>query len=317
MFSCENRGTVAKIVIWREQLYSLKRTVIAQLSLSLLDMERLEQPQKTDAERIADIAARLIEELDQEPPVPLEIVASYRDIPKIELVEMPQAGSLTPSTNSLVMQLRASDSPRRRRFTGFHEVGHTFQPGYREQRLFRCSNPTIVSRPANDPETLADVAAAELLLPRTYFKPMALASEFSIESIVALADEFEASPQATSYRFASFWPESTLVLVLEPGFRKDEKGDPEATAKLRVVSAWPHPYGAWPFIPKNKSAIEDGALARALNGEVIKESAGLEELGMESTSDLELTARLFRYGRGLEQRERVLALYRRPGKNNG
>jgi IrrE N-terminal-like domain len=291
--------------------------VPAQLSLSLLDIERFEQPQKNDPERIADIAARVIEDLNQEPPIPLEIVASYRDISDIEVVEMPQAGSLAPGPDNLVMRLRASDSLRRRRFTGFHEVGHTFQPGYREMQLFRCVDTSPAPRRAADPEALADVAASELLLPRAYFEPAALASPFAIESVVGLADTYEASVQATSYRFAAFWPEPTLVLTLEPGLRKEERDDLEAVAKLRVVSAWPHPHGAWPFIPRNKSADENGALVRALNGEVIREKAGLEELGLESMGNIELTARAFPYRQGGETRSRVLALFRRAGQSSG
>lgn len=288
-----------------------------QLALSLLDQERRAQPKKSDADRIADISARLIDELGQEPPVRLEVVASFRDIPEIQVVPMPQAGSLGPGPNSLVMRLRASDSPRRRRFTGFHEVGHTFQPGYREMQLFRCASPAPAPRAATDPETLADVAASELLLPRAFFQPAVHSSRFAIESVVDLADIYEASVQATAYRFAGFWPEPTLVLVLEQGFRKDELDDPNAVPKLRILSAWPHPRDKWPFIPKNKSAIEDGALVRALKGELIKEKAGLEELGLTGIDNMELTARNFPYYSHGEKRERVLALFRRMERRDG
>jgi hypothetical protein len=56
-----------------------------------------------------------------------EVVASSRDITEIKLATLPHSGSLTPAGKHLAMRLSASESPRRRRFTGFHEVGHTFQ----------------------------------------------------------------------------------------------------------------------------------------------------------------------------------------------
>jgi len=285
--------------------------------LSLLGIERLEQPDKSDAERIADIAARLLNELEAEPPVDLELVASYRDIASIKVVPMMHAGSLSPGERGLVMHLRAEDSLRRRRFTGFHEIGHTFQPGYREKTQLRCATRSPLPRTAADPEALADIAATELLLPRRHFRPLALASDFSIESVTELAEGFMAGVQATAYRYSAFWPEPTLVMVLAPGLRKEERDDPEAEPKLRVASAWPQPGGVWPYIPKNKSADPDGALVRALRGEVIREKTGLEELGMPTTGNEELAAQRFDYFDGEQMRTRVIALFRMVNGRDG
>jgi hypothetical protein len=289
----------------------------SQNPLSLLEEERRRSPGKNDAVLVADIAARLVAELGVEPPIPLEFVASFRDIADIQVVAMEQAGSLAPGPRNLEMRLRASDSPRRRRFTGFHEVGHTFQPGYRELTLFRCAAPSPVRRAGTDREALADVAASELLLPRDYFRPATRESEFSIGSVLELSDRFEASREASAYRFAHFWPEQTLVVILEPGLTRDEQDDPEAVAKLRVVSAWAHPHGAWPFIPKNKSAREGGALERALNGEMVREKAGLEEFGLMSEGVVEVSARVFGYRRGGESYRRVIAMFRKVGGLDG
>ncbi len=285
--------------------------------LSLLDLERFEQPGKSDAELIADIAARLLGELEAEPPVDLELVASYRDIATVKVVPMVHSGSLSPGERGLVMHLRADDSLRRRRFTGFHEIGHTFQPGYREKTQLRCVTRSPLPRTAADPEALADIAATELLLPRRHFRPLALASDFSIESVTELAEEFMAGVQATAYRYSAFWPEPTLTMILAPGLRKEEREDPEAEPKLRVVSAWPQPEGIWPYIPKNKSADPDGALVRTLDGEVIREKTGLEELGMPTIGHEELAARRFDYHDGEQMRTRVIALFRMVSGRNG
>jgi hypothetical protein len=156
------------------------------------------------------------------------------------------------------------------------------------------------------------------MLPRTHFEPLVLASTFGLSSIVGLADLFDASVQASAYRFASLWPEPTLVLTLEMGLRKEELDDPMAQKKLRVVSAWPYPRGAWIYIPKNKSADEQGSLARAFAGEHVDERAGLEELGLQSPGRLELSARAFTYRSMDGPRRRVVALFRQTeGSING
>ena len=129
-------------------------------SHSLLEEARIALPGHSDLERVQAIAARVIADLGEEPPISLEVVASYRDITAVKVEPLPFAGSLTPEPTGLVMRLNATDSWGRRRFSGFHEVGHTFQPGYRQMTLFRC-NPTPTRSGANQPERLADVAAAE------------------------------------------------------------------------------------------------------------------------------------------------------------
>lgn len=280
------------------------------MQLSLLDEHRLRYPSCTDAEHVERIAAETIEVLGEEPPVDLGVVASFRDIGDIRVVPMASAGSLTPEPAGLVMRLRADDGLRRRRFTGFHEVGHTFQPGYKLVAQERCGYPAFARRPADDPEALADIAAAELLLPRAYFIADVRTSSFGVDGLVTLADGYEASIQATGYRYVRFWAEDVLMVLLEPGLRKEERGCPDATEKLRVRSAaWSG--DGWPWVPRNKSTGTDGPLARALAGEMVHEPATLAELGLDDDRPLQLSARLMPYvdGDGL-LRPRVVALYR-------
>jgi IrrE N-terminal-like domain len=279
--------------------------------LSLLDQARLADPTGSDAARIERIAADTIAELDERPPVDLEVVASYRGIGDIHIQPLPFAGSLTPEPDGLVMRLRAEDAPRRRRFTGFHEVGHTFQPGYQETQSLRCPSPRPRTAHADDPEALSDLAAAELLLPSAYFAADLATTPFGVDGVLELADTYEASVAATGLRLVRFWPEPTLLLTLEPGVRKAERHDPAATAKLRVRSSACS--GPWPFVPRNKSAAVGGPLHRALLGEVIEEYTTLADLGVDGGPAVQLSARVFPYrdqdGRSCD---RVVALYRRP-----
>lgn len=282
--------------------------------LSLLEQRRLRRPGVDDAECVARIAEDVLEELAEKPPVDLRVVASYCDIARIVVEPLPFAGCLGSEDGQLVMRLRAGDSRRRRRFTGFHEVGHSFQPGYSEKRRFRCESPSALPAAAADVESLSDVAAVELLLPRRQFVPDLLGAPFGFGTVTELADAYDASNQATTYRFQRFWPEPTLVLVLEPGLRKDEQGKHGVEPKLRVRSSHRSSKPDWPFVPHNKSAEPGGALTRALQGDDIDERASLSELGVEDPGPMELSARRFTYldAEG-ELHHRVLALYRRIG----
>lgn len=278
--------------------------------LSLLESARYADPTRSDPEHIEQIAADLIRELDERAPVSLEVVAAYRGIDHIRVVPLDVSGVLAPTPVGITMLLNSAESRRRRRFTGFHEVGHSFQPGYRTRRQYRC---TTASQPRStvDPESLSDTAAAALLLPECLFATDVESARFGLKAVGELADAYEASFQATTYRFQRFWPEPTLSLVLERGFRKSERDDLEAEARLRVVSA--HAVGNWPFIPKNKSAADDGALVRADSGELIAEAGTLTELGVSSPEPLEVSARCLEYRDSAgESRRRVMALYRRP-----
>jgi hypothetical protein len=278
--------------------------------LSLLELSRLEHPDWGDADRVALLAADVVRELDEYPPIRLTLVASYRDIVEIRVEPMDYAGSLTPESRGLVMRLRAGDSRRRRRFTGFHEVAHTFQAGFAEIRQFRCQ-PSFKRVRQLDKEALSDIAASELLLPRRFFKADLVDSPFGLAAVAELAAAYDASIQATAHRVVAFWPDPCLLVLLESKTKPIESGDIGAEPKLRVVWAYGHPAGRWPYIPPHKSAEDGGVLARAFAGEQVDEPATLSDLGREAPAKLEVSARTFSY-RAADGavRPQVLALYR-------
>ena len=280
--------------------------------LSLLEYARLREPTRSDREHIERIAADTIAELEEHAPIDLDVVASYRGINEIRLVPLPVSGCLAPAAGKITMLLNSAESRRRRRFTGFHEVGHSFQPGYLIRTQYRC-NPRTRSSRATDPETLADIAAASLLLPEGEFCPDVHESDFGLTAIMDLAEHYDASIQASAYRYQRYWPEPTLVMVLAQGLRKEERKKPDAETKLRVVSV--HALGNWPFIPTNKSAALDGCLTRADLGELVDEPTTLAELGVKSPPGLEVSARALSYrAADGEPNRRVLALYRQIGR---
>jgi hypothetical protein len=278
--------------------------------LSLLDQERLDRPSEPDDILVEAIAERTIEELAESPPVDLEVVAGFRGIDDIRREDLNSAGSLTAEEHGLVMRLRMTDSLQRQRFTGFHEVSHTFQPGYRDRILNRCAPNYQRRTGVLDEESLSDIGAAGLLLPAVHFKPDVVSSSFGVDSIIELASRYDASIQATTYRYAAFWPEEALVVVLEPGWRKGEdRGVTEP--RLRVKHAWG--LGRWPYLPPNKSANDTGVLAEALQSDaaIVAGNVDLGEFGVHSPEHLEVSAkRLPYFGSNGELIPRVVAIYR-------
>jgi hypothetical protein len=275
-------------------------------------MARFESPEEDDASLVSQIAAETIERLAETPPIDLEVVAAFRDINDIRLEDLDVAGSLTPEGNGLVMRLRRGDSPARRRFTGFHEVAHTFQPGYRDSRQLRCGAPGLPAKGKPDKEVLSDLGAVELLMPREFVLADLSAGEFEIATVEALADSYQSSIQASAYRMSELWPEPSIVIVLEPGLRKDEVGKRNAEPHLRVRHAIGQ--GAWPHVPKNKSAEDAGPLVEAYEtSAAVRARGNLSDLVRGGVGEVEISAKGFDF-RGADGviRRRVLAIVRRP-----
>ncbi len=135
--------------------------------LSLLELSRLEDPAASDEDHVAAVAQRIIEEAGVAPPIRVEVVASFQGIARVEVRPQPWAGCLIPLRDELVIRVRDSDSLRRQRFSGFHEVTHTFLPGFRLAPQFRCDPGALTKRTRE--ELLCDIGASELLFPRRFF----------------------------------------------------------------------------------------------------------------------------------------------------
>jgi hypothetical protein len=281
------------------------------MQLSLLERSRASHSMLSDTEHVALIAASVVRELGQYPPISLAVIASYRAIAEIRVEPMSWAGTLTRESTGFVMRLRAGDSRRRRRFSGFHEVGHTFLPGYADVTQYRCQ-PETHQRRTVDNETLCDTAASEFLLPRQFVAADLVASDFGLDTVNALADKYDASVQACAHRFVQLWPEPALLVLLEPQLKPTESSDPGAEKKLRVV--WAHGEGGWSYVPRYKSAAGDGVLNRALEGEIVDEQTTLAELACDD-ENVDVSTRVFHYrDQDGELRPQVLALYRRTSR---
>lgn len=275
---------------------------------SLLGRRRRDHPGQKDVDHVRALAAAAIDDLALSPPIDPSIVASYFGIRKIDLVDMAWAGCLVSQAGNVFMKVRASDPLQRRRFTAFHEVAHTFMPGYRLSPRFRCDPQPGTVR--DDLEGLCDAAASEFLLPAAHFRGELLGGDFGFEFVEHLASRFQASLEATTHRLVDLWPTDLALAVFEP--RNKPRDKPGAAPKLRLNTF--HGTGSWPYVPKHAS-IDGDRVDDVFSGDVVNNVSELQ-LGSSALGRVETVAKLCPFtdqeGR---VNNRVLILIRRSPAN--
>jgi hypothetical protein len=275
--------------------------------LSDLERARKTAPGRPDADLVVELARRALGGLGAKPPVAHEILASLRGIARVEETELPWAGCLVPADGGLVIRLRAADSRGRKRFTAFHEIGHTFMPGFAVTAQYRCDpgqpGEKVTGRQRRL-EALCDQLAVELLLPRRPFgrdlagraPTMALAAE--------LAGRYDASLEATARRMVSLARRPAMLLALEVTAKPSA---PRADPLLRVQ--WAQASGNWPFVPQHKSVPPDSLLGRPLCGPPVDEVSTVAGLSQAPLADIRVSAVLSPYTDAQGRRHaRVLAV---------
>ena len=275
-------------------------------SWSALELARRETPGLPDALLVTELARRTLDELSAEPPVSHEIVASMRGVVRIDEAEISWAGCLACGREGLVITLRSGDPYGRKRFTAFHEIVHTYMPGFTVTTQYRCDpdiSPDWSRARGRSLEALCDLGAAELLFPQLAFREDTAGSVPTLPLAEQLAERYGASVEATARRLVTLRGPA-LFLALEPACRP--RG-PWEEPKLRVQ--WVHLSGGWPFVPRHKSVPADSLLARPLTGERVEEAVALTGLTAAPIQDVRVSAGLYPYtdSHGT-QHMRVLAL---------
>jgi hypothetical protein len=285
-------------------------------ALSDLELARARWPQLSDAQRVRRLAQHTLDELALKPPIDPQIVASFRGIARIEEVPLPWAGCLTHEDDEVIARIRASDSRRRRRFTAFHEIKHTYLPGFTVTQ-FRCDPATAEHRRDQSStmlvESLADIGASEFLLPRRHFvADIADSNDLTLDLVERLADRYDASLEATALRVVALADRDVLLICLEPGLKPSRL---EAEPVLRV--RWSMPRGNWPFVPRYKSVPDNSPFDRALAGEIVDEITTVRGLTSPVLSKVRVSSRLFPYtDTNGTTHHRVLALVSRSRRTN-
>jgi hypothetical protein len=278
--------------------------------LSDLERARLKRPGIPDDQLVIQLARRTLDELGLVPPISPEIVASSRGVARINEITMPWAGCLVRESGDLVIKVRASDGRGRQRFTAFHEIEHTYMPGFAIAPQYRCDPATPIDESQTRDrrlEALCDVGAAELLMPLSWFLADLEGNPPALYLVTELAERYGASLEATAWRVVTLRRAPTMCLVLEVGCKPSVL---RAEPRLRVQRVYAS--AGWPYIPHHKSVPDDSPLAVPLLGEVVDEVADLAGLTSESLDDVRVSAAPFQYvdAQGVE-RIRVMALLSR------
>jgi IrrE N-terminal-like domain len=158
---------------------------------------------------IVDCAIDLLEEVGiDKPPVNLHIVASFQRVKEIQRVRMSHAGRLIPVGSDYVIQVKTSDKPSRQNFTAAHEIGHTILLSYRAAPSMIKDRTTGFYPQKQEEEYLCDLAAAELLMPSSFFWPLVESKELSLDLVEALSQVFGSSRTATAIWLVhtGLWP---------------------------------------------------------------------------------------------------------------
>jgi len=218
------------------------------------------------------------------PPFNLEAMASFRGLkPSAEPPRFSRDSEIAPQADGRVVLRVNRDRPlTRQRFSIGHEVGHTLFPEY--QVTVRCRKAT--DRDWADPEdlleTLCDIAASEFLFPEPWFHVRVADIALSAAELVALAREYQASPDATVRRVVEVCPQPLAAVFftwkLKPTEIRQQANDqrqhrmfaddelPEPEPKLRVDYAIVNDPFARKFgghIPKDKSIAPEGPIHEA------------------------------------------------------
>ena len=193
------------------------------MAASELEKARARRPGVPDAVLVEDLIEEFSRELDLVPPTNLHLAASYQQIKHIRSAELAWAGMLTPSSDgTFTITVRSSDRSHRKNFTIGHEISHTFLPGYTVVQ-HRCRTTESAMFLARDGrlEGLADIGAAELLLPRRYLRPVFADAPFSIVAMKPIADSHHASLDATLRQLLHLLDRQGIVVDLRRTSKRD------------------------------------------------------------------------------------------------
>jgi hypothetical protein len=257
-------------------------------------------------EAIRRYAASLRQECDQtDLPVDVEVIRSCLGIRRT-VGEYDFAGRIyAEESGQLIMNLRASDSYERQRFTCAHELIHPAFPGFSRDSRYRLDEQVGRNRVGrSEEEYLCDFGAAELLMPADIVKPAYSVSR-GLGHVERLAQDAEVSLEAAANRLVEIADEPAALLVLYEGHKPADRGalrrGEDVPERLRVHYCVARDIRV--FVPRFKSADEGSVFVRALREPGV--SRATEPLpGAATSREFMIEAKEYPLG----DRRRVIAL---------
>jgi Zn-dependent peptidase ImmA (M78 family) len=185
---------------------SNNRKYFSSAALSLVEVTGITDPEFALAHLVGELLdmTQLIQ-----PPVPLELLASFQGVVTIEAVNMSYAGRLLAlPQREFIIQVKATDPLGRQRFSIAHEISHLLIPNYHLSPVDKVDGLTGEFPVRDEEEYLCDLGARDLLLPKAMFCEQLHTKQPSIENLFSIAKVFGSSVEATAIRTdqLSVWP---------------------------------------------------------------------------------------------------------------
>ena len=201
-------------------------------------------------------ATKLLQDAEiRQPPVDLDLLGSFCGILQVQLVDMDCAGMLLPANEGYVVQLKATDSQGRRRFTHAHEIGHLLVEETHLGPEARRDTTTGEYGRDSEVEYLCDVAASELLMPLGLFHEALGSRRPALQDLLRLARTFDVSMEAAALRLTEAPQSDCGVIVWEPMLKKSQ------VKELDTQTAFP---GMEDFAPQPRLRIRTAKTSDAL-----------------------------------------------------
>ncbi len=189
-----------------------------------------ETGQDSPEEAIRQSAQSLIRQFTQlvsdgAPPFNMEALASLRSIRKSDdPPKFSKDAEIVPDGDrGMIMRLNSERPQTRQRFSIGHEIGHTLFPGYSSTVHCRKGINRDWSDPKDLIENLCDVAASEFLFPEPWFHDAAQSIDGKAAELIALAQTYLASPEATVRRFVEVRDDPEAVIFFRWKHKPSEK----------------------------------------------------------------------------------------------
>jgi hypothetical protein len=185
----------------------------------------------TSFKSAADLLTELgITEPDQ---IDVEAVAHYCNATVVYEPLVGCEAHIVGRSDRAIISVNSSAARPRQRFSAGHELGHWMRD--RGTVGFACDkNKLSPQQRAEGPEHLANVYAADLLLPLSMFVPRAKARPITFETTRALAEQFETSLTATAIRLVQHGSFPAMVLYITGEGRKWVVRGPDVPAVLKL-----------------------------------------------------------------------------------
>lgn len=224
------------------------------------------------ADLISRLCIGLLDDAGEAVPVDLEVLASFRNA-CVDYGDQEQPETIHWDGRNFRIRVRNADMVGRQRFSCAHAIVHTW---FFESSGHGQDGSSTEQSWSEAEEHLCDLGAAALLLPEAAFRA-ACPADITIDDILQLADEFQASAESTALRAVALSETPLAMAVLEMKLTPTEHKTlalrrshpslpgmegPTIIPRLRVVRSFGQ---GLRFLPRHKSVGDGTLLASVLD----------------------------------------------------